>query len=265
MAPTPEWTSEHDFTLDGVSYRSMTNRSAPDQMVLLKTREMVEGYEALLAELQPRRVLELGIYSGGSAALISQLARPDKLVALDIVPDCPPLERFIDAHDLRDRLAAHYGVDQADVDRLDQIMDAEFGGVPIDLVLDDASHLDGPTRASFNRLFPHLRPGGVYLLEDWSWAHNRLAHHETAYQGVTPMSALILELVLASACRPRVVAEVTVRYHWVIVRRGPADLHPSRFDLSAQFDPVGQAMIDRLRTVRSLEAEADTDVLRGWR
>jgi predicted methyltransferase len=35
----------------------------------------------------------------------------------------------------------------------------------LDLVVDDTSHL-GPTRASFNTLFPRLRPGGVYVIED---------------------------------------------------------------------------------------------------
>jgi hypothetical protein len=42
---------------------------------------------------------------------------------------------------------------------------------PLDLVIDDASHIYGPTKASFQALFPLLRPGGLYLIEDWAWAH----------------------------------------------------------------------------------------------
>src|SRR4029077_11377083 len=37
----------------------------------------------------------------------------------------------------------------------------------IDVVIDDASHLYGPTRRSFEILFPLLKPGGAYIIEDW--------------------------------------------------------------------------------------------------
>lgn len=33
-----------------------------------------------------------------------------------------------------------------------------------------ASHAYEETKASFEFLFPLLSPGGVYLIEDWSWA-----------------------------------------------------------------------------------------------
>ena len=41
----------------------------------------------------------------------------------------------------------------------------------IDLVVDDASHLYEQTKATFAMLFPLVRPGGNYVIEDWSWAH----------------------------------------------------------------------------------------------
>ena len=41
----------------------------------------------------------------------------------------------------------------------------------LDLVVDDASHTYEETKASFEFLFPLLRPGGIYVIEDWSWAH----------------------------------------------------------------------------------------------
>ena len=42
----------------------------------------------------------------------------------------------------------------------------------LDLVVDDASHTYEETKASFEFLFPLLRPGGIYVIEDWSWAHH---------------------------------------------------------------------------------------------
>ena len=40
---------------------------------------------------------------------------------------------------------------------------------PPDLIIDDASHLYSETKTSFETLFPQLRPGGLYIIEDWSW------------------------------------------------------------------------------------------------
>ena len=51
--------------------------------------------------------------------------------------------------------------------RLAEIVDEAFGDEPLDLVVDDCSHRYKPSRASFNELFPRLRPGGVYVIEDW--------------------------------------------------------------------------------------------------
>jgi hypothetical protein len=41
---------------------------------------------------------------------------------------------------------------------------AETG--PLDIVIDDGSHVNAHVLASFEALFPHLREGGVYVLED---------------------------------------------------------------------------------------------------
>ena len=38
-------------------------------------------------------------------------------------------------------------------------------------MIDDASHLYEPSLASFETLFPLLRPGGTYIIEDWKWEH----------------------------------------------------------------------------------------------
>jgi predicted O-methyltransferase YrrM len=254
MSARVVWTGEHEFTLDDVSYRSTGRQTAPGQLVVLKNRRQIEFYEALIEETKPRSIVELGIYGGGSTALLAQLARPEKLVALDIRQECPPLEQFIDARGLGGTVVPYFGVDQADGPRLDEIMDRELGGAPVDLVIDDASHFDGHTRASFNRLFPHLRPDGMYVIEDWAWAHHHEPHPEPAYQEVTPLSALVCELVLATACRPKVITEVRVDQAGATVRRGPAALRSDRFDISARFDPVGREMVDRLSQVRSLPA-----------
>ena len=246
------WTSDHDFTLDGVVYTSMQKAAGHADMLILKDRGIVSLYEDLIASTSPRTILELGIFRGGGAALLSQLATPDKLVALDMMAEpCDPLERFIDQRGLRGTVVPYYGIDQANVHQLDEIVAAEFDG-PIDLIIDDASHLVEQTRASFNRLFPHVRPGGLYVIEDWAWAHIAGATEDRNYQSVSPLSLFVWELVLASARLPQSVVDVSVGYHWAVVRRGTANLRPEKFDVSTHFDPVGQQMVDALKTVQSL-------------
>ena len=138
----------------------------------MKTRELVERYVALCEAAQPKRIVELGINRGGSTAMLSELARPERLVAVELAAEAAPLlAAYIAEHELGDVVRPYYGVDQADRARLIEIMDDELGDAAIDLVVDDASHLYEPSRASFEVLFPRLRPGGIYVLEDWSWQH----------------------------------------------------------------------------------------------
>jgi hypothetical protein len=61
-------------------------------------------------------------------------------------------------------------VNQEDREAVREIAEHEFDA-PLDLVIDDASHLYEPTRTSFDALFPLLRPGGLYIVEDWQMAY----------------------------------------------------------------------------------------------
>ena len=53
--------------------------------------------------------------------------------------------------------------DQSDEQSLDSLA-REFG--PFDIVIDDGSHVSSHVIYSFNALFPHVRPGGMYVIED---------------------------------------------------------------------------------------------------
>ena len=65
----------------------------------------------------------------------------------------------------------HFSTSQSDRKILEHIVRNELAD-ELDLVVDDASHTYEQTKASFEILFPLLRPGGIYLIEDWSWAHH---------------------------------------------------------------------------------------------
>ena len=68
---------------------------SPGALVLWKTEKMVEGLRQLVHELQPLRIVELGIANGGSTALLAALAPNAKILALDIIAGCPVLDDYL--------------------------------------------------------------------------------------------------------------------------------------------------------------------------
>jgi hypothetical protein len=71
----------------------------------------------------------------------------------------------------------------------------EFSG-PLDLIIDDASHMYGLTKTSFETLFPLLRPGGLYIIEDWAWGHwQEFQAQDHPWAKETPLTKLVFELV----------------------------------------------------------------------
>jgi len=222
--------------------------------VLRKTRWMTEQYLALAAEPGLANIFELGIDQGGSTALFALLFRPRRLVAIDIDPEPKDaLAQFTLVGNNGERVSPHYGIDQADRATVEAILEREFGSEPLDLVIDDASHQARETTASFNTLFPRLRPGGSYVIEDWEWDHayerafradpELLDSRSTGTQSSVGPSRLVLELALASGSSPETVAELTIRHGFVIVRRGPASLDTEGFDISSCSGEIGRRVL----------------------
>jgi len=143
-------------------------------------------------------------------------------------------------------------MDQADRDRVGAIMDEEFPGGPLDLVIDDASHLLAESRLSFESLFPRLRPGGLFVIEDWNGKHllsdrmlttmqsqsksernasERQIGERVVSDGIPPIPLyrLVVELMLARASSGHAVEEINIDEFWTVIRRGPAELDPATF------------------------------------
>ena len=58
--------------------------------------------------------------------------------------------------------------DQSDAAFLDEL-GRQLG--PFDVIIDDGSHLNDHVQISFHALFPHVRPGGLYVVEDLQTAY----------------------------------------------------------------------------------------------
>jgi len=263
------WKSDHGFTVGDTGYSIVAFGRPPSglrrgpngrsSLNIHKSREQVESFVDLVTPFIGSRIVELGIKAGGSTALLAQLVRPAKLVAVDITSEPPRnLERFLDMHELRDSVRPYYGVDQADGRRLASIATKEFEGEAIDLVIDDASHHLEPTRASFEALFPLLRNDGLFVIEDWSWEHTAarlVMDHISAsptkpvpkvdllqvleaigvsHEALAPLrsgaylSDLVSHIIVCKADGDATIGDVTLRPFRAEIRHGPGAIGEAR-------------------------------------
>ena len=252
------------YDIDGVEFVcAYSPGSTKDRFYIVKTPALFQDYRGLCERFVGGRIFELGIAEGGSTALMALLAWPGKLIAIDLEPQpLVALSEFLDERGLTSAVRPYWGVDQTDRARLNEILAAELGDEPLDLVIDDASHFLDETRASFDALFPHLRSGGLYLIEDWNSARavprrarRRAERHVfTEPRRVRATLPCVARHVgrqrdcLAPAVeptghrthpRPRsargAIAEVTVGEWWLGIRRGPEELDAATFRLADSF------------------------------
>ncbi|TDG11588.1 hypothetical protein E2F43_17900 [Seongchinamella unica] len=247
-----EWQDKTRFRVGDVNFRGFdwvfgSRESTTDEYFLQKDAAMIDVYEGLFASLQPRRIVELGIWQGGSCVFFHALARPEKLVAIELSTQrIAALDSYITDGCRQQSLVPHYGVNQADTAALANILAKEFGEEQLDLVIDDASHFVEETRTSFNLLFPRLRPGGVYVIEDWAWGHDPVDQPDSAvnlYPDREPLSRLVFEIVLATASTRGLIAGVDIDRNLVRIIRGSAPLEREGFDVARCCLPRGRSML----------------------
>jgi hypothetical protein len=234
------WTGDDAFELGGIEFVCRALKagfpSTPERMLLVKSRWQAEWYEQFLRHLRPQSVVEVGTFDGASLAMCAEIAQPQRLVGVDLRSEpSSALAAYIERRGLEDRVRPYYGVDQIDAARLNEILDGEFGDEQVDLVVDDASHALGATQRTFDILFPRVKPGGVYLLEDWPT--HRLP------QITDPLAPLVFELVLACSESPDAVAAVEVNRNYVVVRRGEHALETGTFALADCYGARERALL----------------------
>lgn len=102
------------------------------------------------------RMLEIGVQKGGSSRLfLDWFGDGAHITGADIDPRCADKA-------IPDRLDIEIG-DQADPAFLQSLV-STYG--PWDIILDDGGHTNNQIITSFQALFPQLKDGGVYLIED---------------------------------------------------------------------------------------------------
>lgn len=197
---------------------------------LYKVKELLDQYQSFFAtkpNFQAKNILEIGLWDGGSLAILNELFLPSKLVGLDFKSDrgdSDYFKEYVASRKLQDKVHTYWGTDQADVLKVSEILEREFDA-PIDLVIDDASHLYGPTKASFELIFPQMREGGVYFIEDWAWLHWPEFDKDPYFAGKTGLTKLVTEIVeMIGSGRSTPPAVLTVMPGFVAVEKTALDL-----------------------------------------
>lgn len=123
-----------------------------------KVRHYLPIYESALPADRPIRMLEIGVFHGGSLQMWRNYLHSESvIVGIDIDPETKKFDN--PEQQIHVRIGG-----QQDAAFLQSVID-EFG--PFDVILDDGSHVPSHMVASFRHLFSEgLIPGGIYLVED---------------------------------------------------------------------------------------------------
>jgi hypothetical protein len=246
-----EWLDDNHLRIGDTHFDLMfpevgETRPAVGPCLVEKSREMVEFYRERFGALGVATMFEVGIRWGGSLTLFHNLLNPKKLVAIDILTDAPPgLAAYIRANRAEACLRPHFGVDQGDAAAVRRVLAEEIGDEPLDLVIDDGCHWLTESRSTFNTLFPRVRPGGAYVLEDWGWAHwpGDWQDHGGPWLDRPSLTQLVFEFVMTAASRADVVAALEIRPALALLWRGPSRLDED-FDISRCYLTAGRRFVE---------------------
>ncbi|MFZ1219024.1 MAG: hypothetical protein WAO00_07005 [Chthoniobacterales bacterium] len=142
------------------SLEEIARRICPKADFTAKPVTFYTIYDRYFGQFSDKAVafLELGVHTGESLKVWATYFSKGVVIGLDIA------ENKADFSDYPNVIFERG--DQTDGNRLKEIVLKHAPG-GLDIVLDDASHIGQYSAASYATLFPCLKPGGLYIIEDW--------------------------------------------------------------------------------------------------
>lgn len=118
--------------------------------------DYVETYEQFFSPIrnQVARVFEIGVLKGESLRLWEAYFPNADIFGIDI----------LDTSEHESDRITTFVADQSDREQLGDFLEAHGGD--FDIIIDDGGHTMEQQQVSFGFLFPAVRPGGYYVLED---------------------------------------------------------------------------------------------------
>jgi Tetratricopeptide repeat len=158
---------KQERVLDLIGTLEGTNKGSTGQGYL-------NSYEDLLRPLRHENftLLEIGVFDGASLRMWKNYFPNASIVGIDVNPQCVKYSE--------DRISVEIG-SQDDPELLDRVMRRHRPSV----VLDDGSHFAHHILTSFERIFPSLEDGGLYIIEDTEGHFSHTAKH---HQGLAKIA-----------------------------------------------------------------------------
>lgn len=103
-------------------------------------------------------ILEVGVAGGGGLAMFRDVFETTNVWGVDLDPKAGTLD---------DQSGGYVLTASQDDPGLPLVVESRWGR--FHLIVDDASHLAGPTSITLTNLWPLVLPGGFYVIEDWNY------------------------------------------------------------------------------------------------
>ena len=134
-------------------------------------------YDSFLHALrdQPIKLLEIGVYQGASLLTWRDYFPKAQIVGVDIQVNCLQFES--------DRIS----IELADQSNLEHLAGVAARHGPFDLIIDDGSHMWEHQITTLRALFPFLRSGGHFVIEDLQTNYGEM---EAKYRGSATHSCM---------------------------------------------------------------------------
>lgn len=150
------------LTLEEIAAKYPTDKGPSGHNYIHKYQMFFEQYRDL-----PIKVLEIGVDKGHSVKMWKEYFPLAEITAIDILEECKQYQE--------ERVTIEIG-NSNDTEFIDRLNN-DYG--PFDIVIDDGSHKNEDMAFSLNYLFPLLKAGGVYVVEDmhacyWPWVQTNL-------------------------------------------------------------------------------------------
>lgn len=244
--PNLIWSDDNHLKINDVNFNLSMDTielragfSSPDTFLLGKCKKMVEQFAAIRKKQSVKKIFDMGILQGGSVVLYDQIFYPKKIVAIDHSPyPVDALVEYVNKNNKAKVLKPYYGVNQADRSAMERILSAEFADHDIDLIIDDASHLYDETREAFNICFPYLKKSGIYIIEDWAWAHwsgDCWQKDNEYFRERKALSNFLIELFMLAASRPDLISNISIDSKVIKITKGVGYIPNRPFNIEEHY------------------------------